>query len=43
VPPHLRKPSEDFSILDRAETTQRMAHFLSSYAKAPGLDAGSAN
>jgi uncharacterized protein len=42
VPPHLRKLFEHFSILDRGEATQRMADFLFSYTKAPGLAAGGA-
>lgn len=42
VPPHLRKLFEDFQILDRGEATQRMADFLFSYTKAPGLAAGGA-
>lgn len=42
VPPHLRKLFEEFQILDRGEATQRMADFLFSYTKAPGLAAGGA-
>lgn len=42
VPPHLRRLFEDFQILDRGEATQRMADFLCSYTKAPGLIAGGA-
>ena len=42
VPPHLRKLFEDFSIHDRGEATRRMADFLFSYTKAPGLAAGGA-